>query len=88
VGGETRDKRRRLSVREHAPDLTFEHGRFVQPPLFGQPEQLIVGDAAPQEKRTGARPVQVADAVDADRRDTGRIALNPELELRTRAEAA
>jgi hypothetical protein len=45
-------------------------------------EQLIVRDAAPQEKRQSRRQFEIADPVDAARRYCLRVAFHAEQELR------
>ena len=49
--GEAVGQRPRTVVRQHAADLGLEHTRLPQPPLYGEIEQLIVRDTAPQKER-------------------------------------
>ena len=51
-------------------------------PRSASVEQLVVGNAAPQEERQARRELEVADAVRPRRRGAGRIALDAEQELR------
>ena len=38
-------------IRQHAHDLPLQHGAIFQPAALGQIEKLVVGNAAPEEKR-------------------------------------
>ena len=47
---EARDERPRTLVGEHTARLLLQHRRVAQPAGRGELEQLVVGDAAPQEE--------------------------------------
>ncbi len=81
---EARDQRARPLVGEHAPRLRLEHRGLAQPARLGEVEQLVVGDAAPQEEGQARRELEVADGVALPRRDPGRVALDPQHELGAR----
>ena len=49
---------------------------------LGDIEQLVVGDAAPEEERQAGRELDVGDAVGRARRDAGRVRLDAKEELR------
>src|SRR6185436_8429315 len=87
LAGEVRRERLGPFVREHPMDLRLEHGRRVERVLRGEIEQLAVGDAAPEEERQARRELAIADAVHGRRRETGRILLDVETELRARENA-
>ncbi len=53
----------RLRVRQHPPHLLLQHRRFVQFVLGRYVDQLVVGNAAPQEERQARRQLQIADAI-------------------------
>ena len=61
--GEVRDERFGSLVGQHALNLLLQHDRILQPAAFGEIEQLIVGNAAPQEKRQTRRELEVGDTV-------------------------
>ena len=67
-------QRRRPRVGEHAAHLRGEHAGLAEGAGLGRLEQLVVGDAAPEEERQPRRQLEVADGVDAarDRRSPGR----------------
>ncbi len=79
---EVADQRVGAPVREHAPHLPVEHGRLTQRAVRRDTQQLVVGDAAPQEERDARGEVEVADRVRRALRDAGRIGFEPEEELR------
>ncbi len=56
--------------------------RFVQLVLLCQPQQFLIGDAAPEEERKPGGQFEIADGVDAARRGAGRLFLKPENEPR------
>ncbi len=58
-------------VGEHALHLLLQHGGISQPALLGQVEQLIVGNAAPEEKRQSRGQLDVAHRIGL----AGRVAL-------------
>ena len=75
-------ERRRALVGEHALDLALELIGLVQLAGDGGVDELVVGQAAPQEERQARRELEVADAVEAARRRVGRVLLDAEQELR------
>ena len=75
------DERPRPRVGHHAPDFSFEHHRLVQPAGDRHVQQLIVGNAAPQEEGQPRRQLEIADAIRRVRRDAGRIRLDAEEEV-------
>ena len=61
--GEVVDEGGRPRVGEHAAHLAVEHVGLAQLAADGGVEQLVVGDAAPQEERQARRELEVADRV-------------------------
>ena len=59
-----------------------QHRRILQLALARQPEQLVIGNAAPQEERQPRSQFEVADAIAAAGGTSGRIALDAEQKLR------
>ena len=86
--GEILDQRVRLRVGQHPPGLLREHGRRLQRALRRHPQELVVGNAAPEEERQARRQFEVAEPVDAAHRDVRGIAFHPEDEFRTGQNAA
>ena len=56
-------ERLRARIGQHPPRLALQHGRIAQLALRRQVEQLVVGDAAPEEERQTRRQLDVADAI-------------------------
>ena len=81
--GEVGDQRLRPRVPQHATHLPVERGRLPQLPAGRRSEQIVVGNAAPQEEGQTRRQLEIAHAVDVARADTGGVALDPEQELGT-----
>ena len=73
---------RRPRIGQHALHLGLEHPRLPERAAGRDVEQLVVRDRAPQEERQPRGELQVADRVDAVRREIRRIALDAEQELR------
>ena len=48
--GEVAGQRVRTRVGQHPPHLPFQLGRIAQAARLGRPQELVVGDAAPDEK--------------------------------------
>src|SRR5690606_24982961 len=71
-------------VGQHAADLRLEHLPIVKLAARGDVEQLVVGNAAPQEEREPRRELEVAHSVGGPRGHVGRIVLETEEELRAR----
>ena len=59
------DERLRARIGQHPPRLLLEHRRLVQLALRRQVEQLVVGNAAPEEERQARRQLEVADPIGA-----------------------
>ena len=78
----------RPRVGQHPPHLLLEHVGLAELARARDVEQLVVGDAAPQEERQPRRQLEVADAVRRLRRDAGGILLDAEQELRTHQHGA
>ena len=72
----------------HALPLPLQHVRVVQPLRDGQVEQLVVGNAAPEEEREARGQLQVGYRVGRARRDRGRLVLEPEQEAWADQDAA
>ncbi len=81
------DERTRPGVREHAAHLPFEHERFVQLSGNRHVQQLIVRDAAPEEKGQARRELEIADAIWRIGRNPWRIGLDAKEEIRTHQHA-
>ena len=84
---EVGDERARTAVDEHPLHLPLEHGGLVEFARDCRVEQLVVGDAAPEEERQPRRELEIRDAVWRVRREPGRILLHAEQELRTHQDA-
>ena len=67
LAGEVAAQGARALVLEHAPDLLFEHGRILQLAGRRDRQQLIVGNAAPDEERQPRRELEIADAIGSRR---------------------
>ena len=68
------------SIGDQAPHLRLEHVRLAQLALLGETEQLVVGDARPEEERQSRRELDIADLVIGPGRHVGRVALDAEQE--------
>ena len=79
--GEIRDQRFGARIVQHAPHLLVQHGGVLQLALLRQVQQLVVGNAAPQEEGEPRRQFQIADAIDAAGRAARRILLDAEEEV-------
>ena len=77
-------KRVGAPVGQHAPHLLRQHGRVLQLPARRDVEQLVVGNAPPQEERQPRGQLEIADPVGGAGRGAGRLALDAEQELRRR----
>ena len=77
--GEVRDERIGARIGQHAPDLALEDHWVFQPAAFGQIEQLVVGDRAPQKERQPRRELEIADSIGCL---AGLVALDAEQKLR------
>jgi len=82
LSGEIFDQRLGPGIGQHTPYLLFQHLRVVELAAFRQCQQLLVRDAAPQEKRQACGQFQVAEAIGGTRRYAIRIDFNSEQELR------
>ena len=79
LGREVGDQRRRPPVGEHAPHLGLEHRGVAQLAAGRGLDQLVVGQAAPEEERQPRRQLEVAHPV-RPVRPRG-VALDPQQEL-------
>ncbi len=57
------DQRPRSGIGEHAPNLLIENGRIAELAPGREVQELIVRDAAPQEKGQARRQLEIADAI-------------------------
>ena len=83
LSGEVGHQVGRARVGQHPPHLRVEDVRRAQFAAFGQPQQFIVRNAAPQEERQARRQLQVTEPVGGARLHALRILLDPEQEFRT-----
>ena len=67
--GERVHQRVGARIGDHAPHLRFEHARRAQPAGDRQVQQLVVGNAAPEEERQPARQLEIGDAMRRRRRE-------------------
>src|SRR5262245_56860033 len=74
-------RRARAFVAQQPPYFPLEHRRLVQLPADGRVEQLVIGDAAPQEERQTRRQLDVRKGVRRSRRDAGRIGFDLEQKI-------
>src|SRR5690606_18421508 len=81
---EVLDERRGLRIREHARHLGGKHLRPAELAALRDLEQLVVGDAAPDEERQAARELDVADGVGLAGRNALGLRFEPERERRAR----
>ena len=58
-----------LRIGQHPPDLALEHRRILELALRRDAQQLVVGNAAPQEERQPRRELEIADRIDRAGRD-------------------
>src|SRR4029434_6723243 len=72
----------RAPIREHSARLLLELLRATELACRRRREQLIVGDAAPQEERQAGRQLEIADSVDAAGGNGPGFAFHAEQELR------
>ena len=63
LAGKVVHERRGPRVRQHPPHLLIQHRRILQPAALGELQQLIVGNAAPQEERQPRRQLEIAHPV-------------------------
>ncbi len=82
--GEIIHQRFGFRIGQHAPHFAIQHRRIFQLALRRHVQQLIVGNAAPQEKRKPRRQIQIAHVIEAAGRHARRIGLGAEQELRAR----
>ena len=80
--GEIVDQRVRAGIGQHPADLAVEYGRVAQPARRCRVQQLLVGNAAPQEERQPRGELQIGDPVGRLGSDTGRVLLDAEKEIR------
>ena len=79
---EVLDEGPRLGVGEHAADLAGQLVGRPEPPLLGRLQELLVGDAAPEEEREPGRQVEVREAMHVPGPCAGRSRGRPEEEAR------
>ena len=72
----------------HAPDLRGKHGGLMQLRFFGETEEFLVGDAAPEEERQARGEVQVGQMIRRALRRDGRGPLDAEEEFGRDEDAA
>ena len=77
------DECSRARVPQHPPHLRVEHARVGKAPLRRLIEQLVVGNAAPQEERKARRQLQVAEGPHLAGHVSRGVALDAEQELGT-----
>ena len=58
--GEVADERLGLRIGQHPSNLLLEHGWLLQPSLSGDGQQLVIGNAAPEEEREPRRQIEIA----------------------------
>ena len=75
-------------VGQHPLDLLFEHSRLSERALRRRVQELVVGDAAPEEERHARRQIDIADPVCRVRRTTRGLALHAEEKFGTDEEPA
>src|SRR5262245_66533022 len=63
LAGEVAAKGPRALVGEHSFDLLIQSGWIPELALRGQTEQLIVGNAAPDEERQSRSQLQIGDSI-------------------------
>ena len=83
LAGEIGDDRVRLGVGEHPPHLLLEDCWRVEPPPAREIQELIVGNAAPDEERQSRRELEIRYLVDRLGRRAGRIGFDVKSKLRT-----
>src|SRR5690606_27984835 len=57
------DQRLRLRVGEHAPNLLRVDFGVTEPALLHQPQQLLIGPAAPEEERQSPGELELVDRI-------------------------
>ena len=75
---------RRPPVGQHAAHLLREHGWILQLAARGDVEELVIGDALPEEERQPRGQLQIAQPIGGPWRGGGRLAFDAEQELRQR----
>ena len=80
-------ERRRAPIGQHAPHLPLEHTRLGERAAGCDVEQLVVGEAAPEEERHPRSELEVAEPVGGARCHAVRVALDAEQELRVDQDA-
>ena len=66
----------------------MQHRTIAQAPRFRHPQQRVIGNAAPQEKRQPRRELQIADSIGGAGCDARRILFDPDEKLRAREKTA
>ena len=84
LAGEIVGQSFRFRIGQHALHLLFENRRVLQLALAGEIQQLIVGNAAPQEERQARSQFQIVDAIRRAGHGIGRIGLEAEQEFGAR----
>src|SRR6185295_15703727 len=79
--GEARDERLGARVGQHAAGLPRQLPGLTEAAALREVEQLVVRDAAPEEKGQARGELEVAQAVGGLRRQSRRITLDAEEEL-------
>ena len=70
-------------IRQHAPDLLFEHLGLFEFSSNGRLEKLVVRNTAPEEEGQARCQLQVGDAIGSIRSNAGRILFDAKQEFRT-----
>src|SRR5439155_5684854 len=81
LAGEVRHKRLRARIGQHTLDLSLQDRRVGKAPALGNGEQLVVGNAAPQEEGQARGKLDIADLIDGPRGRARRIDFRTEEEL-------
>jgi hypothetical protein len=74
---EVPDQCLRADIRQHPPHLLLEDRRILELPFHGEVQELVVGNAAPEEEREPRRQLHVADAINGVRGDVRRVVRGP-----------
>ena len=78
------DQRLGSRIGQHSLDLLLQHDGIFQLALAGERQQLLVGNAAPQEERQPRSQREIVQPIRRVRRKVRRIGFEAEQELRAR----
>src|SRR5262249_33657421 len=87
ASGEIVDQRARARIAQHALHLLLQHARVAQLSAYRCVAQLVVRDAAPQEKGEARGEIEIAEAIRGARRQPCGLALDAEEKARRRQDA-